>query len=194
VVLSASNLIIIYILVTASVYCTYMYSPVFRRLRKFAKYAKFDEQWWLTQDFFIVLYFWYSPATSLSKQRATYKWHLFQTGRNKELFDVVTPSGVQLRTGYQNSAAPVRLTSPHQLGVCVVGKKFNCSFQFGFGFTTLTAVSVFSVLFLHCVLFNTYALYWVLSRSLFYHCFGEKEGSGTDGNEKSFIYTSTVWH
>jgi len=33
----------------------------------------------------------------------------------------------------------------------------NCGFQFGFRFIKLTAVLVFSVQFLHCVLFNVYA-------------------------------------
>jgi len=36
---------------------------------------------------------------------------------------------------------------------CAVGKKW---LRFGFGFTKLTAVSVFSLRFLHCVLFNVY--------------------------------------
>jgi len=41
----------------------------------------------------------------------------------------------------------------------------NCGFRSGFGFTKLTAVSVFGFGFLHCMLFNVYALYWVqLSR------------------------------
>jgi len=57
----------------------------------------------------------------------------------------------------------VRLAKTNQLG-----------FRFGFakktavfGFTKLTAVSSFSVRFMRCVLFNVYALYWVLFRLLF---------------------------
>jgi len=58
----------------------------------------------------------------------------------------------------------------------VVGKKLlRFGFQFGFAkktpvfdFTKSTAISVF---FSYCVLLNVYSLFWVLSRSLFYHCF-----------------------
>ena len=39
------------------------------------------------------------------------------------------------------------------------------------------------------MLFNVYALYWLLTSLLFYHCFGE----GNDRNKKSFIYASMVW-
>ena len=64
------------------------------------------------------------------------------------------------------------------------GKKPRFSAQFRF--YQINCSFGFSVQFLHCVLFNVYALYWVLSSVLFYQCFGEREESWTDRNEKFF--------
>jgi len=62
------------------------------------------------------------------------------------------------RVSYYDSTLPRQVAVGKKNDFGLVLQK-NCSFWFGFGFTKLTVVSVFSVRFLHCVLFNVYALY-----------------------------------
>ena len=75
---------------------------------------------------------------------------------------------VDLAARFHLRPLPCAFTILLMLGVCswqkmtsVFGSVLqkNCGFRFGFSFTKLTAVSVFWFGFLHCVLFNMYALY-----------------------------------